>query len=73
MQLSICHKLHSLGYPNYDNSNDVMNLNFVILFAKYNIHNSMLPFVCFCFCFVFLILAIARACLVSEFTEFTVV
>ena len=28
-----------LGIPNYDNSNDVMILNFVILFAKYYIYN----------------------------------
>ena len=28
-----------LGIPNYDNSNVIMNLNFVILFAKYFIHD----------------------------------
>ena len=28
-----------LGIPNYDNSNDVMILNFVILFVKYYIYN----------------------------------
>ena len=28
-----------LGIPNYDNGNDVMILNFVILFAKYYIYN----------------------------------
>ena len=28
-----------LGIPNYDNSNVIMNLNFVILFAKYLIYD----------------------------------
>ena len=28
-----------LGIPNYDNSNVIMNLNFVILFAKYFIYD----------------------------------
>ena len=28
-----------IGIPNYDNSNDVMILNFVILLAKYYIYN----------------------------------
>ena len=27
-----------LGIPNYDNTNDIMNLNFVILFAKHFIY-----------------------------------